>query len=261
MTSPEVVRVADDTRGGVDLEMGSNQVGEEGLAAMERAVRHGFARKVFLLLGMLIVNMLGVICIFMYVPQARTWAQSKQSNWLSVVSAFLFLCSIGAVACYPALQKRHPYNLMALWWLSSLAGLFVGLVTSSFNVEYIWIAFASTVGLVVVLGVFACQTRYDFSGAGPYLLVFIMLLFVFGFFGGYSITLAGDWQNGGRGLLFISIAMLVFSFYVVYDVQLVLGGKHRLQFGVDDYAAATLSLFCDFLVLFALMLGAFGSQS
>ena len=43
--------------------------------------------------------------------------------------------------------------------------------------------------------------------------------------------------------------------YVVYDMQLVVGGKHRrYQFGVDDAPLASLSLFTDFIMIFAVLL-------
>ena len=37
---------------------------------------------------------------------------------------------------------------------------------------------------------------------------------------------------------------MVFSFYIVYDTQLIVGGKHRkYQFSTDDYVIASVSFY------------------
>jgi hypothetical protein len=42
---------------------------------------------------------------------------------------------------------------------------------------------------------------------------------------------------------------------------LILGGKHRrFQFGVDDYALASLALFTDFVMILALFIGLAGAR-
>jgi protein lifeguard len=43
---------------------------------------------------------------------------------------------------------------------------------------------------------------------------------------------------------------------MVYDAQLIFGGKHRkYQFGIDDYVFASLSLYLDIINLFLIILG------
>ena len=46
---------------------------------------------------------------------------------------------------------------------------------------------------------------------------------------------------GGR--VVTSIVIVLFGFYIVFDVQMIVGGKHRqFQFAVDDYVFAALCL-------------------
>jgi len=53
-----------------------------------------------------------------------------------------------------------------------------------------------------------------------------------------SLTLAS------RAARWIALIVVLMSLYVVYDMQLVMGGKHRrYQFSVDDAPLASLSLF------------------
>jgi len=236
------------------------QVAEEMryLDKMEISIRHAFARKVFALLAVQIVTLMAVICIFMYVPPIRDYCQTTSSTWLTVVSGFLFLFVLIAISCIPDINKKYPRNVIGLFIMSSLAGVFVGTFAADINSVYVWVAFASTLGLMLILGLFASQTRYDFTGIGPYLSVGVLMLFVFGLFGGFAPAFRDEWSNGARGILWTAIAVFLFSMYIVYDMQLVLGGKHKrgLRFGVDDYVIATISLFTDFLIVFTLIMGA-----
>lgn len=45
------------------------------------------------------------------------------------------------------------------------------------------------------------------------------------------------------------------GFYLVYDTQLIIGGQHkRMQFDMDDYVLAALSIYLDIINLFILIL-------
>merc|ERR1719247_1319817 len=109
------------------------------------------------------------------------------------------------------------------------------------------IVLGMTALVVVSLTLFACQTSYDFTGMGPYLFCAAMVLMGFGF-----ILMIGSWMGVGyeamRGwrLCYAAFGALIFSMYIVYDTQLIVGGKHsKLRFGIDDYAMAAIRLYID----------------
>lgn len=230
------------------------------LDKMEVSIRHSFIRKVFALLAMQISILMGICCIFMYVPEVSAYAASSASTWLTVVSGILFLVTLIALTCVPYLNKKYPQNVIGLFLLAGFAGVFVGTFVADVEPEFVWIAFAVSMGLMLVLGLFASQTRFDFTGFGPYISVLMLLLLVFSLFGGLSPIYRAGWGLSGRGMLFLTFALIIFSMYIVYDVQLVVGGKHRLQFGVDDYVVATISLFTDFIMVFVLIVGLGGNN-
>merc|ERR1712008_628597 len=65
----------------------------------------------------------------------------------------------------------------------------------------------------------------------------------------------------GMQSAFAGVAAILFSFYIVYDTQLIMGGKHsKGQFGVDDYVFAALNLYLDVINLFIELLQIFGDQ-
>lgn len=48
-------------------------------------------------------------------------------------------------------------------------------------------------------------------------------------------------------MLYTCIGALLFSFYLVYDTQLMIGGGHKLSYSPEDYVYAALSLYIDII--------------
>jgi protein lifeguard len=62
-------------------------------------------------------------------------------------------------------------------------------------------------------------------------------------------------------IIFSAGILLLFSVYIVYDTQLIVGGEHRkLSFSIDDYAFAALMLYVDIIQLFLSILELFGER-
>ncbi|CAK0798661.1 unnamed protein product [Prorocentrum cordatum] len=51
-----------------------------------------------------------------------------------------------------------------------------------------------------------------------------------------------------------------FSAYIVFDTQMIVGGTHKYQFSVDDYAMAAIMLYIDIIQLFVHLLRIFGNR-
>merc|ERR1712227_881209 len=46
------------------------------------------------------------------------------------------------------------------------------------------------------------------------------------------------------------LGVIVFTFYIIYDTPRRIGGKHKTQFSVDDYASAAFQLYLDIINVF-----------
>ncbi len=57
------------------------------------------------------------------------------------------------------------------------------------------------------------------------------------------------------------IGALLFSFFIVYDTQLIVGGQNRkYELAVDDYMAGAISLYLDIINMFIMFLSIFGDR-
>ena len=135
----------------------------------------------------------------------------------------------------------------------------IGTICLFYEAEVVWLALLMTVGVTAGLTVFACQTKWDITGTGGFLFAALWALMLFGF-----ILLFIPSVNGARMSttykVYAGLGVLIFSVFIVYDTQLIMGGKHKKHsFGVDDYCFAALNLYLDIINLFLYLLALLGS--
>jgi FtsH-binding integral membrane protein len=120
--------------------------------------------------------------------------------------------------------------------------LMLGSVSALVESDVLATAIGTTMGVVAVLVLFASQTKYDFTSAGPYLMCALWSMIFYSICGAMFGFVTG-WFYGLLGTI-------LFSFFIVYDMQLIIGGKGRHQLSVDDYVFAALNLYLDIINLF-----------
>lgn len=60
-------------------------------------------------------------------------------------------------------------------------------------------------------------------------------------------------------IVYSSLGALLFSFYLVFDIQLMLGGKHKYSISPEEYVFAALNIYLDVINLFTYILSIIGS--
>ena len=72
------------------------------------------------------------------------------------------------------------------------------------------------------------------------------------------LTSRGELHSGpseNMRKLYLLAGVLIFSLYIVYDTQTIVGGEHKnFQFDMDDYVLAALVIYLDIINLFILLL-------
>ncbi|KAJ2889625.1 hypothetical protein GGI21_006494, partial [Coemansia aciculifera] len=119
----------------------------------------------------------------------------------------------------------------------------LGAATAFYRDSIVAQALAITLGLFVVLTLFAMQSRYDFSKLGSTL-----------FFSLWAVVLVGFVQiflpfNRTFDLVMAVVIALVFCGYILYDTHMIM---HRLS--PDEYIVASLDLYLDVVNLFLAIL-------
>ena len=88
---------------------------------------------------------------------------------------------------------------------------------------------------------------------GGILFVGILILMIFG-------ILAIFIRNKILDLVYASLGALVFSCYIVFDTQMMLGGEHKYSISPEEYIFAALNLYLDIVNLFLYILAIVGGS-
>lgn len=170
-------------------------------------------------------------------------------GWLGVI-VVLF----GFIFAIQALRNSVAGIPVLLIFTGLMGALMSPLLTRTLQfsngVELIMLAVGGTAAIFFSLAAYATVTKRNFSGMGKYLFIALIVLIVAGI---ANIFL----QLSALTILFSVAAMVIFSLYILYDVQQIVNG------GETSYISATLSLYLDIINIFQnllQLLGIFGGD-
>ncbi|XP_056902402.1 protein lifeguard 1 [Takifugu flavidus] len=224
--------------------------GSDNGAFDNRAVRRGFIRKVYLILTLQLLVTVGIICAFVYWDALRDW--TEEHYWFTYCMMAATVVLILLLSCCDNLRRQVPFNFLALGLFTVVEGLMLGSVTIFFNAEAVMWAVGATAMVSFGLTLFAVQSKWDFTTAYGSLWVFGWTLLSFA-------LLCAILRSQYLSIVYACLGTLLFSLYLVFDTQLILGGKNRkYQVSPEEYVFAALSLYLDVVTLFLLLLQLIG---
>ena len=193
-----------------------------------------------------------VVLVFTFVDAVASYVQTHGA--VLIAALVLNIGFLIALSCCPGVARTYPGNMLCLAGFTLAEGYLLGAVASASGGVAVAKAVACTVVLTAALTAYAWQTRVDYTAMGGALLAGLVSLMLFG-------LLCAIFQSELLSNLYAGAGALLFSFYLVYDTQLVIGGAHHShKFEVDDYVFAALNIYIDIVQLFLYMLRLFGSR-
>lgn len=108
-------------------------------------------------------------------------------------------------------------------------------------------ALGITAAIVIGLTLFAFQTKYDFTMCGGFLCIMLICLTVGSLIGAFFF------RNEMGQFIIACFGAGLFSMYIVYDTQLMMGGSHKYSISPEEYIFAAVSilysnLFCKLFI-------------
>lgn len=234
----------------------SNNEGYGGLSDSfsDKAVRLGFVRKVYSILSAQLVLTMSIMGFF-FIDSVKKWSTQPENIWLFWVAFVFMLVSLIAMACCPDVRRKTPHNYIFLTIFTAAEGLLLGVACAQYRAEEVLMAVGICAFITFALTIFAFQTKFDFTAMGGVLICFLLAFILFGFFAAIF---------GGKGktlqIVYASVGALIFSLYIVYDTQMMLGGKHKYSLSPEEYVFAALNLYLDIINLFLYILQIIGAS-
>uniref|UniRef100_A0A7S2BYZ4 Uncharacterized protein n=1 Tax=Alexandrium andersonii TaxID=327968 RepID=A0A7S2BYZ4_9DINO len=244
----------------VDAEQAYQEMGGGNTAIFVKGaateVRLGFVRKVYGILATQLALTVAVAAAIQQMPME--WVRAN--IWLMQVSLAGTIATICALSCCPNVGRKYPMNYVLLFGFTFFEAILVGMISATYTKGLVMVCAGITTAIFLGMTVYAWTSKSDFTGMGPYLVGGLISLFVLGL----TLPLLSlmGLPIAATTKLYAAGGVLIFTAYIVYDTQLILGEYkgHAHQFQVDDYVIAALNLYLDVINLFLDLLQLLGDS-
>ena len=217
------------------------------------SIRRGFIIKTY---GILITQLLitsGFICLS-FVQTVNDFIKSSDFASSGFFIGFLVLFLVITIfvcimfSCFRDTARRFPINYILLFSFTLCMSFYCLIFCAFFDPQDVIVAAILTTAVTVGLTIYAIKTKEDFTFLGGFLFCFVFLsAFTIGFFFWIRVT-----------VFWLALGVLVYSLYIIYDTQLIMGNV-GLEYSIDDYCFAALNLYIDIIYLFLKILQIIGT--
>jgi len=218
----------------------------------DAAIRRTFIKKVYAIILTQLAFTAGVIALFAHTPAIRNWYLSDRQTGLTlyIVSYVVFLVTYIMIVCCSSLRRKFPANLITLFVFTCALSFMMGSIAIFHDTDWLWMAMGITAAICVALTIFAFQTKYDFTGWGIYLYGMLICVLIFG------IVAIIFWQTHRPILhaVYCGLIGLVFSCYLIFDTQRIMGGKKH-SISAEEHIFAAVQIYIDVVQIFLAVLG------
>lgn len=213
-------------------------------------VRNDFVKKVYMILTVQLLVTIAIAAAIMSVPveslESIGWSRLMQINSIAIL---IFACAMQC--CCQQQMRTFPINYVMLFIFTVMMAALVGTATVGYNTSVVLEAAGLTMAMFLALTAYACVTKTDFTGLGPYLYCALWGLI-------FASIVCFMFPSELGHVAIAALGCVLFSFYIIYDTQLIIGGRHSQSFAIDDYCFAALNLYLDIINLFLYLLQLLG---
>lgn len=217
-----------------------------------QAVRFGFIRKVYgIVSAQLLISLIFIIAgMFLDLRIISNLAGNILAILYAISIVALITTAILICCCF---RRSFPANYICLGIFTLAESFLLFLFTSRFSANTVIIALAMTAAMTIGLTLYAMTTKTDFTYCGALLWMCSLGLIVFWIL---FIFMSPFGNDKGNKVLYIGCCMagvVIYSLYLVYDTQLMIG-KFGNEYSVDDYVFAAINIYLDIINLFIYIL-------
>jgi FtsH-binding integral membrane protein len=215
--------------------------------SIDAQLRIGFVRKVY---GILTMQLLITVFFCALTFNLSVNKFLKTHIYLFWICFGLSLAIVIPLICFQEIARKTPLNYILLFGFTFCETYMVATACCFYNPKIVMAAVALTAAVVIALTIYACTTDTDFTWMGGLLFVGIVLLLclsILAFFLPFLHT------------LICVLGVFIFSIYLIFDTQLIMG-KFGNAYSIDDYIIAALNVYLDIIQIFLYLLQILGGR-
>ncbi|XP_035215339.1 protein lifeguard 3-like isoform X2 [Stegodyphus dumicola] len=176
----------------------------------DKKIRAQFVRKVYLTLMVQLLFTMGVISLFVFEPHVKEFVRSNIVIYYVSFATFLGVY-IGLVCCGD-IRRKYPTNIILLAILTAAMSYMLGTISSFHKTEIVFMAVGICAAVCLLVSIFSYSTK----------------------------TMV---------MVYAGLGATVFTLYLAYDTQLILGGR-KYELSPEEYIMAVIQLYIDIVYIF-----------
>ena len=173
--------------------------------------------------------------------------------YLLIVSLVVYIVSLYALGCYKSISRSVPTNYILLFMFTSAMTYMVSGVCALYEPEVVMAAAILTAATVGALAIYAITTKEDFTYCGGAIWSFFFIVMTGSML---CIFMGSDYRVR---IILSCLIIFMCCFYIIYDIQLLVGGK-AAEISMDDYIFAAMMIYIDIMRLFLEILKVLGKK-
>ncbi|KAH0555062.1 hypothetical protein KQX54_015020 [Cotesia glomerata] len=193
--------------------------------------------------------------VFFILPPAREFINRYWYLW--VIAMTIFLCSYCSISITDCGRRQSGWGITLLLLLTLAESHLAAYISIRFNVELVLITVGLTAAVTLMVALAAICCKFDFtmwtgllSIVGVVALMSIIIITVTLMYTKISVAIT----------IFGAIGALIFSLYLYFDVQTIMGGR-KIQISPDEIIFATTQLYVDIIGLYRYLLLLIGGST
>jgi FtsH-binding integral membrane protein len=226
-----------------DVETGLNNSQQ-----IHKMMRLGFIRKVYGLLSAQLTLTVALMSLSFIEGVKNFMLTNLTPFW---VALGLSLAILLPLICFKSLARTVPINYILLFAWTLCEGYMLAVCCATYDPKVVMLAGLMTAAVTISLTIYAMTTKVDFTFLGGLLFCCATIMFFWSIFS----IIYGFVLNS----LYCVLGIIVYSIYLIFDTQLIMG-KFGIEFSIDDYVYAALTIYLDIIQLFLYILQLFGRK-
>ena len=221
----------------------------------EKDTRNAFVSKVYTILSAQLTFTVLLIAIFVFNPETKTYFAKNQAYLF--IGMIIFFVSYLILVCVESSRRSFPTNFILLSLLTIGMGFEAAVISCRYDTKIVLYAALTCAISTIVITMFAKYTSFDMTSCGTVLCILALIHMLAGLI---LMVVLGP-SNARLGSLILSIfgAFLV-MLYLVYDTQLIMGGRKE-ELSPEEYILGAILLYVDIVQMFLFLLEIFQRMS
>jgi len=146
------------------------------------------------------------------------------------------------LGCIPSLSQTVPINYILLGTFTFCEAYMISCITSLYDPYVVLSAALLTAGVTISLTLHALTCKRDYTIMGASMIMLLSSLFLTGLL---NIWIRSDALTN----LMLFGSTVLYGGYLLYDTQLLMGGKRR-ELSLDNYILGAMLIYSDVITLF-----------